>query len=55
MECASCGGLVIWKGPLPNLTHTECKKCGAVNNQVVESTEELENDWSEWTDGPNDD
>ncbi|MFP9529133.1 hypothetical protein [Pectobacterium brasiliense] len=44
MECANCGGLVIWKGPLINLTHTECQQCGAVNNQVLENytEEELE-------------
>lgn len=42
MECASCGGLVIWKGPLTNLTHTECQSCGAINNQQVEQPEEEE-------------
>lgn len=36
MVCASCGGLVTWRGPLIALTHTECCQCGAVNNQVVE-------------------
>ena len=36
MICASCGGQVEWQGPLPNLTHTKCLRCGAVNNQVVE-------------------
>jgi hypothetical protein len=36
MECASCGGLVVWMGPWSNLTHTECQQCGAVNNQVAE-------------------
>ena len=42
MICASCGGLVIWKGPLVNLTHTECQRCGAVNNQVADQTPEEE-------------
>lgn len=36
MECQSCGGLVLWCGPLPALTHTECQRCGAINNQVPE-------------------
>ncbi len=36
MECSLCGGYVEWKGPLVNLTHTECHGCGAINSQVVE-------------------
>jgi hypothetical protein len=36
MICASCGGEVTWRGPMSNLTHTECASCGAINNQVVE-------------------
>ena len=40
MECRSCGGLVIWKGPLTALTHTECESCGAINNQVMRATDE---------------
>lgn len=34
MQCSSCGGDVIWKGPLSCLTHTECQRCGAINNQM---------------------
>jgi len=34
MECSICGGLVIWKGPLSELTHTECQSCGATNSQT---------------------
>lgn len=37
MECQYCGGLVEWQGKLVNLTHTECKKCGAVNSQTKEN------------------
>ena len=36
MQCSICGGLVIWKGPLVNLTHTECQQCGAMNSQIAE-------------------
>jgi hypothetical protein len=36
MKCSLCGGYVEWKGPLVNLTHTECHGCGAVNSQEVE-------------------
>jgi hypothetical protein len=36
MICATCGGEVIWKGPFSNLTHTECKSCGRINNQVTD-------------------
>jgi hypothetical protein len=34
MTCSRCGGEVLWKGPLVNLTHTECSACGAINSQV---------------------
>lgn len=44
MICQSCGGPVEWVGPLTNLLHTECKQCGAVNNQVVEQDEDEESD-----------
>jgi hypothetical protein len=36
MVCASCGGNVTWRGPITNLTHTECADCGAINNQLVD-------------------
>ena len=36
MTCQSCGGLVLWRGPLTDLTHTECESCGAINNHVPE-------------------
>lgn len=36
MICATCGGHVIWKGPITALTHTECQNCGRQNNQVAE-------------------
>jgi len=36
MTCQTCGGLVLWRGPLTALTHTECERCGAINNQVPE-------------------
>lgn len=39
MTCASCGGYVEWKGPLSNLTHTECERCGAINSQVPDGLE----------------
>lgn len=34
MKCSLCGGYVEWKGPLVNLTHTECHGCGAINSQI---------------------
>lgn len=40
MGCEYCGGPVIWKGPLSNLTHTECQNCGAINSQVTEALNE---------------
>lgn len=36
MICSRCGGHVEWKGPLINLTHTECASCGGINCQIVE-------------------
>lgn len=42
MICSYCGGLVVWKGPLSNLTHTECESCGAINSQEPE--EEAQDD-----------
>lgn len=39
MVCRFCGGRVIWKGPLSNLTHTECENCGATNCQIVEESQ----------------
>ena len=41
MICATCEGPVEWQGPLSNLTHTLCLRCGAVNNQVVDPPETL--------------
>jgi len=38
MICSECGGDVIWMGPLANLTHTQCKKCGQKNCQVPEDS-----------------
>lgn len=36
MICSKCcSDSVEWKGPLVNLTHTECGRCGAINCQVV--------------------
>ena len=40
MTCSICGGLVLWVGPLANLTHTECQSCGAVNSQAGEDDED---------------
>ena len=37
MKCSYCGGLVLWVGPLSNLTHTECTECSAINSQIPES------------------
>lgn len=34
MHCRHCGGVVVWKGPLSALTHTECTQCGATNSQL---------------------
>ena len=36
MICSNCGGLVTWRGPISNLTHTECEKCGGQNCQQME-------------------
>lgn len=37
MKCTNCGGHVEWRGPLVNLTHTECSSCGGINCQEVEA------------------
>ena len=50
MQCSICGGLVIWKGPLSNLTHTECQRCGAMNNQIADDLDEGSDDESEYCD-----
>jgi len=36
MICATCFGTVEWCGPLSAFTHTQCKDCGAINNQMVD-------------------
>ena len=40
MICAYCFGAVTWRGPLSNLTHTECKDCGRTNCQQVDEAVE---------------
>jgi hypothetical protein len=40
MTCSICGGLVIWVGPITNLTHTECQSCGAIDSQVEEEADD---------------
>ncbi len=42
MICRYCHGLVIWKGPITNLTHTVCQNCGEINSQFLEQTYEVE-------------
>lgn len=37
MKCSICGGLVTWRGPLANLTHTQCESCGGINCQGPEN------------------
>lgn len=45
MHCKHCGGVVIWKGPLSALTHTECTQCGATNSQMpVELADDADTD-----------
>ena len=41
MECSDCGSSVEWKGPLTNLTHTECLNCGAINNQLLDNFDDV--------------
>lgn len=36
MKCTNCGGLVTWRGPITDLTHTECADCGGRNCQEPE-------------------
>lgn len=38
MICERCGGLVVWRGPLSALSHTQCESCGGINCQVYEPT-----------------
>lgn len=40
MQCERCNGVVTWRGPLSNLTHTQCESCGGINCQRVEYTED---------------
>ena len=47
MTCADCGGLVLWCGPMSNLTHTECNGCGGINCQVPEDEEYADCDGDE--------
>ena len=42
MECECCGGSVEWQGPLSNLTHTKCLRCGGINCQVVNAPQDDE-------------
>lgn len=37
MTCELCGGRVTWRGPLSELTHTQCEKCNEVNCQAVDA------------------
>lgn len=53
MICSSCGGHVTWRGPMSNLTHTECARCGRHNSQTEEGVAYysadgcIECDWGE--------
>ena len=47
MKCSRCGGYVEWKGPLVDLTHTECASCGGINCQELEMIEDDEIDCNE--------
>lgn len=40
MICTFCGGEVTWRGPITNLTHTECNQCGAANCQIMDEPNE---------------
>lgn len=42
MKCSICGGLVTWRGPLTNLTHTQCESCGGINCQEPEKFDDPE-------------
>ena len=44
MEYSLCGGLVTWRGPFSNLTHTQCENCGGTNCQIVEEADEQEDE-----------
>ncbi len=36
MICKFCGARVEWKGPLTELTYTQCTNCGRQNCQETE-------------------
>lgn len=55
MICQHCGGLVTWRGPLVDLTHTECEGCGATNCQVPDDHPQEEDDMAEMIQAPFDD
>jgi hypothetical protein len=45
MVCAFCNQPnVVWRGPLSDLTHTECPDCGRINCQRVDEPEDEEGD-----------
>lgn len=44
MKCGECGGYAEWKGPLSDLTHSECSQCGAINAHLPDNPEEDEDD-----------
>lgn len=44
MTCRHCDGLVVWRGPLVALTHTECTACGATDCQIPEEDPEAGED-----------
>lgn len=43
MVCENCGGEVTWRGPIINLTHTQCANCGGVNCQIADQPEDDDN------------
>ena len=47
MICRYCGGEVVWCGRLSDLTHTECRQCGAVNAQIPEDENYEDDDCAE--------
>lgn len=40
MKCSKCGGLVTWRGPIANMTHTQCENCGGINCQYPEYSDD---------------
>lgn len=42
MQCFTCGGLVLWTGQFSLQARTECQKCGAIDNQVVDVPDDEE-------------